>query len=119
MKKIVRQLFFVSLLLLSSFCVVAQDSSHIRISLLTCTPGEELYSTFGHSGIRLYDSSRAINDHPDIVFNYGTFDFDDPNFYIKFIRGKLLYFVSTFIYADNRFCCRCLSCFCIIVFKIC
>ena len=95
MKKIVRPLLFVTILLLSRFCVVAQDSSHIRISLLTCTPGEELYSTFGHSGIRLYDSSRAINDHPDIVFNYGTFDFDDPNFYIKFIRGKLLYFVST------------------------
>jgi Domain of unknown function (DUF4105) len=93
MKKNLRLVYFVSLLLVSRLCI-AQDSSHIRISLLTCTPGEELYSTFGHSGIRLYDSSRAINDHPDIVFNYGTFNFDDPNFYMKFIRGKLLYFVS-------------------------
>jgi hypothetical protein len=80
-------------LLIACFSVPAQDTSHIRISLLTCTPGEELYSTFGHSGIRVIDSSRAFNDQ-DIVFNYGTFDFDDPNFYIKFIRGKLLYFVS-------------------------
>src|SRR5471030_2687036 len=68
----------------------AQDSSHIRISLLTCSPGEEIYSTFGHSAIRVVDSSSVS----DIVFNYGTFDFDDPNFYGKFIRGKLLYYLS-------------------------
>ena len=95
MKKIILQLFFICTFAHLHICTLrAQDSSHIRISLLTCTPGEELYSTFGHSGIRLYDSSRAINDHQDIVFNYGTFNFDDPGFYMKFIRGKLLYFVS-------------------------
>ena len=69
---------------------VAQDSSHIRISLLTCTPGEELYSTFGHTAIRVVDSSSVT----DNVFNYGTFDFDAPGFYTKFIRGKLLYYLS-------------------------
>jgi len=68
----------------------AQDSCRIRISLLTCTPGTELYSTFGHSAFRVFDS---INNR-DLVFNYGTFDFDDPKFYNKFVKGKLLYFVS-------------------------
>jgi Domain of unknown function (DUF4105) len=68
----------------------AQDSSHIRISLLTCTPGDELYSTFGHSAIRIVDSSNTS----DIVYNYGTFNFEDEGFYIKFARGKLLYYVS-------------------------
>ncbi len=67
----------------------AQDSSRLRISLLTCTPGEELYSTFGHSAFRVIDS----NSVTDIVYNYGTFNFDD-GFYIKFVRGKLLYYVS-------------------------
>jgi len=67
-----------------------QDACSIRISLLTASPGEELYSTFGHSAIRIIDSSR----HTDLVYNYGTFDFDDPNFYTKFIRGKLLFYVS-------------------------
>ncbi len=66
------------------------DSCGIRISLLTCTPGDELYSTFGHSAIRVVDSSA----NTDLVFNYGTFDFYDPDFYEKFIKGKLLYFVS-------------------------
>ena len=72
----------------------AQDSSHLRISLLTCTPGEELYSTFGHSAFRVIDSSMAFNEgNRDKVYNYGTFNFDE-DFYLKFIRGKLLYFVS-------------------------
>ena len=67
-----------------------QQNCSLQISLLTATPGEELYSTFGHSAIRVTDS--ALNT--DIIFNYGTFDFDDPDFYTKFVRGKLLYFVS-------------------------
>jgi hypothetical protein len=36
----------------------------------------------------------------DIVYNYGTFDFDAPNFYIKFVKGDLQYFVSTSSYQD-------------------
>jgi hypothetical protein len=68
----------------------AQDSSHIKISLLTCTPGAELYSTFGHTAIRITDSVSLT----DYVFNYGTFNFNDPGFYIKFIRGKLMYYLS-------------------------
>ena len=67
-----------------------QNNCGLRISLLTATPGEELYSTFGHSAIRVTDSMQGT----DIIFNYGTFDFDDPDFYSKFVRGKLLYFVS-------------------------
>ena len=102
MKKIVSWLFLISIFAIQQPTLFAQYTSHIRISLLTCTPGEELYSTFGHSGIRLYDSSRAINDHQDIVFNYGTFNFDDPGFYMKFIRGKLLYFVSAADFADFK-----------------
>lgn len=68
----------------------AQDSCRIRISLLTCSPGSELYSIFGHSALRVVDSTIGT----DIVYNYGTFDFDDPDFYSKFVRGKLLYYLS-------------------------
>ncbi len=67
------------------------DSCNLRISLLTCTPGEDLYSTFGHSAIRISDTV----SHSDIVYNYGTFNFDEPGFYTKFIRGKLQYYLST------------------------
>lgn len=77
----------------------AQDSSHLRISLLTCSPGDELYSTFGHSGIRVVDSSSVT----DVVYNYGTFNFDDEGFYIKFARGKLLYYVSVTSFEDFKY----------------
>lgn len=87
MKKL---LFGLLLLLLQQCAFSQQDSCHLRISLLTCTPGDELYSTFGHSALRVTDSTSAI----DIIYNYGTFDFDDPNFYIKFGQGNMMYFVS-------------------------
>jgi hypothetical protein len=90
--------FFIVSFIQSFISSLAQDTSHIRISLLTCTPGEELYSTFGHTAIRIIDSSSV----QDIVFNYGTFNFDDPGFYLKFIQGKLLYYVSTSYFNDFK-----------------
>ena len=80
----------------SSFIASAQDSCGVKISLLTCTPGSELYSIFGHSALRIVDSKVGT----DIVYNYGTFQFDDPDFYSKFVNGKLLYFLSREAYPD-------------------
>lgn len=56
-----------------------------QVSILTMGPGTELYDSFGHSAFRVKDSLK------DMVFNYGEYDFDTPNFYTKFARGKLLY----------------------------
>ncbi len=74
------------------------DSTHLRISLLTCSPGEELYATFGHTAFRIVDSS----NNSDIVYNYGTFNFDDEGFYIKFMRGKLLYYLNAERFDDFK-----------------
>lgn len=84
-------LLFISSLSLPKDGFSQTDSCSLRISLLTCSPGEDLYSTFGHSALRVTDS--ATND--DLVYNYGTFNFDEPGFYTKFVRGKLLYYLST------------------------
>ena len=88
------------LLLLSSFFLLllnarSQDSCELRISLLTCSPGEELYSTFGHTALRVHNLQTG-SDH---VYNYGSFEFG-PDFYTKFIRGKLLYFLSVEDFRD-------------------
>jgi hypothetical protein len=64
--------------------------SRLQISLVTCAPGNELYSIFGHTAIRVFDSTNGS----DVFYNYGTFDFDDPNFLAKFVRGKLDYYLS-------------------------
>ncbi len=90
--------FTLIIFLFSCIRLQAQDSSRLRISLLTCTPGDELYSTFGHSALRVTDSTGM----QDIVFNYGTFNFDEPDFYMQFIRGKLRYFVSTAYFTEFR-----------------
>jgi hypothetical protein len=71
-------------------------SDSATVSLLTCGPGNELYSIFGHTAIRIYDPLRGV----DVVYNYGTFDFDTPNFYLKFVKGDLQYFVSASSYQD-------------------
>jgi len=80
-----KKLFFVILLCLLSFNIQA-----VRISIITCEPGEELYASFGHTAIRVVDSLQ----HLDLVYNYGTFDFNTPNFYVKFARGQLNYVLS-------------------------
>jgi len=66
------------------------------VSLITCSSGDELYSTFGHSAIRVKD----IHNKLDVVFNYGTFDFWDPDFYPKFVKGRLKYLLSVCPYKD-------------------
>lgn len=67
-----------------------QDSCQLRISILTCGSAEELYSSYGHSAVRIIDSCKGT----DIVYNYGTFNFGDPDFYLKFTRGKLEYYLN-------------------------
>lgn len=65
-------------------------SNNAQISIITCGTGEELHSLFGHTGIRIYDEQLGI----DLVYNYGAFDFSAPNFYGKFLKGDLLYFIG-------------------------
>jgi hypothetical protein len=62
-------------------------SDSVVISLITCSPGEEVYAKFGHTAIRLNDKAKGV----DIVFNYGLFSFETESFYFKFIKGETDY----------------------------
>lgn len=62
-------------------------SDSIRISLLTCEPGEEIYALFGHTAIRYENITR----NQDLVFNYGMFSFNTPNFVLRFMMGETDY----------------------------
>ena len=83
------KLTILSLLLFTSFTLAQnrQLSQNAEISVLTMGPGSSLIDAFGHSAFRVKDATRFL----DTVFNYGTFDFDTPNFYLKFAQGKLNY----------------------------
>lgn len=90
-------IFVIAACLFCSVKILAQkDIAHTRISILTCGPGEDLYSLFGHTAIRIIDST----NHTDTVYNWGGFTFDQPNFYLKFLRGKLLYYSSADYFPD-------------------
>lgn len=65
-------------------------SPEAKVSLITVSPGEELYSSFGHNALWVSDPVLGI----DRVYNYGTFDFRTEGFYIKFLRGTLPYQLS-------------------------
>lgn len=68
----------------------AQLSSSAEISILTCRAGDDLANIFGHSAIRILDPE----SNKDEIYNYGIYSFSEPNFMLKFLRGKLLYFVG-------------------------
>lgn len=71
-------------------------SDSTSVSVLTCDRGNELYSLYGHTALRVVDYKQNL----DVVFNYGTFDFAAPNFALRFVKGDLQYFVSVSSYAD-------------------
>lgn len=62
-------------------------SDSAKISLITCSPGPEIYARFGHTAIRILDEANKL----DVVFNYGIFSFNTSNFYFKFIKGATDY----------------------------
>jgi len=94
MKKLLLKLFITLCLLSTTTQLFSQEfkilSDSAKISILTCSPGTEIYALFGHSGIRVYDSQKDI----DVVFNYGLFDFNQDDFVYRFVRGKTDYQVG-------------------------
>lgn len=65
-------------------------SENAKISILTCGTGEELYTLFGHTALRIRDADQNL----DVVYNWGMFDFRTPGFYTKFVKGNLLYYLD-------------------------
>ena len=80
------------LLVIVSFSVNAQLklTTESKISILTIGPGTSLNDAFGHSAIRIKDPVYKF----DIVFDYGRYDFETENFYLKFAQGKLDYEIN-------------------------
>ena len=95
MNRMVKFVFLACLGMVFNFHFSIFNSIHAQSPLsdsatayvLTCGPGNDFYTTFGHTAIRICDPTRGI----DQVYNYGTFDFNTPHFYWKFMRGRLDY----------------------------
>ncbi len=80
-------------LFISSPFIFSQENiltEQLEISVLTISPGNSLNDAFGHNAFRIKDSSTNL----DKTFDYGRFDFEAPNFYLNFARGKLNYSIG-------------------------
>lgn len=90
--------FLLFILMLKSVLLFGQMplSKGVKVSVLTCGKGNELYSVYGHTALRIKDDSNSL----DVIYNYGMFDFRTENFYLKFIKGDLRYFVSAYNYNE-------------------
>ncbi len=89
----IKKFAFILLTLLSITVGISQNTNTLtlskfsQISVITSGPGEALYEKFGHTAVRVKDPVLQI----DLIYNYGIFDFEDPNFYINFTKGFMKY----------------------------
>ena len=81
------RVLLIGLSLLISLQSYSQKNDSIQFSLLTCAPGTEIYSLFGHTAIRYQN----FTQNRDLVFNYGMFSFSTPNFIFRFVKGETDY----------------------------
>ncbi len=92
--------FLLFLLIYLSFMVFQPQiqaqtlSPDASVSILTCDPGQDVYSMYGHTAIRITDPEQRL----DIVFNYGLFSFDTPNFMYRFAKGQ-----TDYLMGDEKF----------------
>ena len=80
------------LLIIKSFNAQIKLSSSAEISIITAGSGTELYEAFGHSAIRINDPKLKL----DLIYNYGIFDFNQPNFYTNFAKGNMVYSLASY-----------------------
>ena len=75
----------------------SQEQPEAEVYLITCGPGTEIYSIYGHSALRIVIPEKES----DLVYNWGVFDFNAPNFAWKFAKGRLSYMLG--VYPYDRF----------------
>ena len=78
---------FIYIILALGFCFGANASQpdSVRVSLVTIYPGNQIYELYGHTELRVQD------EHGDLFFNYGLFDFNAPGFVYRFVKGETDY----------------------------
>jgi hypothetical protein len=85
-------------LILIFLCSILKNTAQVNlsvyseISIVTAGPGKELYEKFGHTALRIKDPVLNL----DLIYNYGVFDFNAPNFYSNFAEGKMYYLLARY-----------------------
>ncbi len=74
----------------------AQMADSADVYIITCAPGTESYSIYGHTAIRIAIRGTEF----DRIYNWGIFDFSTPNFVYRFAKGRLDYLLGAYAYDD-------------------
>ena len=77
--------------LLPTLAHSSELSDSMRVSVLTCSPGQEVYALYGHTAIRVQHPGKEVDE----VFNYGVFSFSKPHFLWRFVLGQCDYMVES------------------------
>ena len=77
---------------------IISNMDDVEVSLLTCGPGNEAYSLFGHTAIRISQPSRGM----DVVVNYGMFSFKQKYFIPRFVLGLTDYQMGITMFDDFK-----------------
>jgi hypothetical protein len=74
----------------------AERGARLSVAIITYGPGEFVFEKFGHIALALTDSTTG----QDIAFNWGMFDFNQPNFLGRFLTGDTKYWMAGYRTAD-------------------
>ena len=85
-----RLLLFLILLSFIPSVLKSQNDDSTQVYLITCAPGVQTYSIYGHSALRVIMPYKGS----DMVYNWGVFDFATPNFAWRFAKGRLNYMLA-------------------------
>lgn len=91
-KNLIRYALVLWMMLVGTAGFAQQKGDSLRVSLLTCSPGPEVYQLYGHTALRVRD----LRNNQDFVFNYGVFDFNTPHFTWRFVLGECDYEVMAY-----------------------
>ncbi|MBV9773755.1 MAG: DUF4105 domain-containing protein [Gemmatimonadetes bacterium] len=67
-----------------------EPGAELTVYLLTMGQGDEVWEKFGHNAIWIHDPVRGT----DQAYNYGMFDFRQENFVLRFVQGRMLYWMQ-------------------------
>ena len=90
-RAVCRGLFYLTVMFAwSSTTGADEEAPSTEAWLVTYGPGEIYWQRFGHNAIWIRDPDLGL-DH---VFNFGFFDFEQDNFFLRFVQGRLSYFAA-------------------------
>ncbi len=70
----------------------AAGNDALRVYLMTMGPGDAVWEKFGHNALWVHDPATGM----DVAYNYGMFDFRQENFILRFVQGRMLYWMQGF-----------------------